>query len=189
MKPPVLIVLGLASIAALMFAAKGETKTGESPTTWGSPESGAAVVKVISEALATQDKTQVRSIGTWLARYNWPKTAASCGKYADGKITSAQLLSSVTAEAAEKAAPVPAPKPSIVTPAKPAVTTPTAPSGTTTLDSYCLSVLDYNKPDEMYSYAMTSTSIPCVREIAARLAARGDTRAADVTYRLATLST
>lgn len=77
-----------------------------------------------------------------------------------------------------------------VTPVKPKPKPkPKAKNGVDTYDSYGQTLLNSNAGrDELYSYAMSSLSIPFVRDVGNRFAAAGDTRALDLTSRLAWLT-
>jgi hypothetical protein len=73
-----------------------------------------------------------------------------------------------------------------ITPVTPRPPTPTKP-GTNVYDSYGATLIQTGSLDEIYSYATSSTSIPFVRDAASKLAAAGDTRAMELTIRLAYL--
>lgn len=84
-----------------------------------------------------------------------------------------------------------------ITPVKPPATKPPAtkppavipkPKGTSSYDSYGKYLLDSGTNDEIYAYAISSPSLPFLRDAANRLAEAGDTRAMELTARLSELS-
>ena len=111
--------------------------------------------------------------GVWLNDNGYPRTAQAVFAYAAGDLTDAQLRQVAQSEfaAAAKA-------PENVQPKR----------GTTEADPYGDYLLSQEDDTLLYSYALSSTSLPFVSQAAARLAAAGDTRAALLTQHLADLA-
>ena len=195
---PLPIILGgglLALIAAAATKAKATTpattpaaKPPSTTSTISTPIGTTTITSTPSTAVTTattnipyviamrvielSDPALQRSQGVWLNDNGYPKTAQAVFAYSAGELSAAQLRQVAQAEfAAVAAAPASARK-----------------GGVTTMDPYGQSLLSSGSEDEIYSYAVSSTSIPFVSAAAARLAAAGDTRAAALTQHLADLS-
>lgn len=127
---------------------------------------------IAMRVIELSDPALQRSQGVWLNDNGYHKTAQAVFAYSAGELSAEQLRQVAQAEfAAVAAAPASARK-----------------RGVATMDPYGQSLLSIGSEDEIYSYAVTSTSIPFVSAAAARLAAAGDTRAAALTQHLADLS-
>lgn len=140
------------------------------------PEYLSSVPYVIAmRVIQLSDPSLQQAQGVWLTDNGFPQTGEAVQQYSRGEITDVQLRQIAQAEFKANAA-----KPSSST---------TKPKGTTAADTYGTHLLNNGTDDELYSYAVTSNSIPFVTESAARLAAAGDTRAAVLTQHLADLTT
>lgn len=128
---------------------------------------------VAMRVIQLSDPAMQQSQAIWLSDNGYPRTAEAVWKYSAGEISDAELRQVAQAEFANAAA-----APSTVKPKQ----------GTTEIDRYGSYLLAEGTDDVLYSYALTSTSIPLVTQAAARLAAAGDTRAALLTQHLADLS-
>jgi len=127
---------------------------------------------IAMRVIELSDPTLQRSQAVWLNDNGYPKTAQAVFAYSSGELSANELRKVAQAEfAAVAAAPASARK-----------------RGVTTMDPYGQSLLRIGSEDELYSYAVSSTSLPFVSAAAARLAAAGDTRAAALTQHLADLS-
>lgn len=127
---------------------------------------------IAMRVLEMSDQSQQQAQGVWLADNGYPQTGEAVQAFSRGELTEAELRA--TAQAEFKAHPV---LPMAIT----------KPQGTTVTDVYGSWLLENGSADELYSYAMTSTSMPLVESVANRLAAAGDSRAAMVTQHLAEL--
>jgi hypothetical protein len=124
------------------------------------------------------DPSLQQAQGVWLTDNGYPLTGEAVQKYSRGEITDLQLRQIAQAEFKAGA---------VAT--TPTVTITPKPKGTTAPDTYGTYLLNAGTDDEIYSYALTSPSIPFVTQAAARLAAAGDSRALAVTQHLADIST
>jgi hypothetical protein len=109
----------------------------------------------------------------WLTDNGYPQTGAALVKYAAGDIGAADLQRIAAAELKST---------------KPATAATAKTHGTTEMDKYGSYLLTDGTNDELYSYALSSPSIPLVTQAAARLAAAGDTRTLALTQHLADLT-
>ncbi len=140
------------------------------------PEYLSSVPYVIAmRVIQLSDPSLQQAQGVWLTDNGFPQTGEAVQQYSRGDITDVQLRKIAQAEFKANAG-------------KPPTST-TKPKGTTAADTYGTYLLNNGTEDELYSYALTSTSIPFVTQSAARLAAAGDTRAAALTQHLADLTT
>lgn len=143
------------------------------PTTPTTPASAVASIgtaaQVVAQVLAAGDADMARNQAVWLNDNGYPKTAAALEQWAQGDLTAAQLTAVAAGELTNK-------------PRKPAT------AGTNQPDSYGTWLLANGTDDEIYTYALTATSIPFVSAAASKLASAGDTRAQALTLHLADLS-
>lgn len=128
---------------------------------------------IAMRVIQLSDPSLQQAQGIWLNDNGYPQTGDAVLKYSRGEITDLELRQIAQAEFKANAA----------TPA-----TIAKPKGTTEMDRYGSYLLAQGDDDSLYSYALTSTSIPLVTQAAARLAAAGDTRAAALTQHLADLT-
>lgn len=139
------------------------------------PEYLSSVPYVIAmRVIQLSDPSLQQAQGVWLTDNGFPQTGEAVQQYSRGEITDVQLRQIAQAEFKANAS-------------KPPTST-AKPKGTTAADTYGTYLLNNGTDDELYSYAVTSNSIPFVTESAARLAAAGDTRAAVLTQHLADLT-
>lgn len=158
----------------------GSTTTATVSTTGiAQPEYLSSVPYVIAmRVIQLSDPSLQQAQGVWLTDNGYPKTGEAVQKYSRGEITDLQLRQIAQAEFKAGA---------VAT--TPTVTITPKPKGTTAPDTYGTYLLNAGTDDEVYSYALTSPSIPFVTQAAARLAAAGDSRALAVTQHLADIST
>lgn len=130
---------------------------------------------IAMRVIQMSDPSLQQTQGIWLNDNGYPKTGDAVLKYSRGEITDLELRQIAQAEFKANAATTPA--------------TTAKPKGTTELDRYGSYLLAEGDDDTLYSYALTSTSIPLVTQAAARLAAAGDTRSLLLTQHLADLTT
>lgn len=158
----------------------GSTTTTVSTTGVAAPEYLSSVPYIIAiRVIQMSDPSLQQAQGVWLTDNGYPKTGEAVQQYARGNITDVQLRQIAQAEFKTTAA---ASSTTVST------TSPTKPTGTTKPDTYGTYLLNSGSEDEIYSYALTSPSIPFVTQAAARLAAAGDTRAIQLTQHLADIS-
>lgn len=128
--------------------------------------------------IALQDPSVQQAQAVWLNDNGYPQTAEGIRKYSAGDINETELLAIAKAEFSAKTGG-----------ATTTTATATKPKGTTEMDRYGAYLLTQDDLDTLYSYALTSTSIPLVSQAAVKLATFGDTRAANLTQHLAELTT
>jgi hypothetical protein len=133
---------------------------------------------IAMRVIQLSDPSLQQAQGVWLTDNGYPLTGAAVQKYSRGEITDLQLRQIAQAEFKAGA---------VAT--TPTVTITPKPKGTTAPDTYGTYLLNTGTDDEIYSYALTSPSIPFVTQAAARLAAAGDSRALALTQHLADIST
>jgi hypothetical protein len=119
------------------------------------------------------DPSLQQSQAVWLNDNGYPKTGDAVFRYSRGEISDVELRQIAQSEFAAAAA-----APATVKPKQ----------GTTEIDRYGSYLLAEGTDDVLYSYALTSSSIPLVTQAAQRLAAAGDTRAVLLTQHLADLT-
>jgi hypothetical protein len=129
---------------------------------------------IAMRVIQLSDPSLQQAQGVWLTDNGFPKTGEAVQQYSRGEITDIRLRQIAQAEFKASAT---------------TSTTTTKPKGTTAPDTYGTYLLNAGTDDTLYSYALTSLSIPFVAEAAARLAAAGDTRAVALTQHLADIST
>lgn len=129
---------------------------------------------IAMRVIQLSDPALQQAQGIWLNDNGYPQTGDAVLKYSRGEITDLELRQIAQAEFKANAATTPA--------------TIAKPKGTTEMDRYGSYLLAQGDDDSLYSYALSSTSIPLVTQAAARLAAAGDTRAAALTQHLADLT-
>lgn len=130
---------------------------------------------IAMRVIQMSDPSLQQAQGIWLTDNGYPKTGAAVHQYAAGEITDLELRQIAQAEFKANATTTPA--------------TTAKPKGTTEMDRYGSYLLAEGDDDALYSYALSSTSIPLVTQAAARLAAAGDTRSLLLTQHLADLTT
>lgn len=156
------------------------TTTTVSTTGIGAPEYLSSVPYVIAmRVIQLSDPSLQQAQGVWLTDNGYPKTGEAVQQYSRGELTEQELRQVAQAEFNATAA---------ATSTTVSTTTTAKPKGTTKPDTYGTYLLNAGTEDEIYSYALTSPSIPFVTQAAARLAAAGDTRAAALTQHLADIS-
>jgi hypothetical protein len=184
----VLLVVAAAAKAKASTSSSSTTKPSSSatkPTTTTpavivgpagiAPEYLSSVPYVIAmRVIQLSDPSLQQAQGVWLTDNGYPQTGEAVQQYSKGEITDVQLRQIAQAEFKTAAT---------------ASTTTAKPKGTTAPDTYGTYLLNAGDDDTLYSYALTSLSIPFVAQAAARLAAGGDTRAAALTQHLADIST
>ncbi len=185
----VLLVVAAAS-KAKASTTKPTTSTTPKPTTsttpavivgpgGTAPEYLSSIPYVIAmRVIQLSDPSLQQAQGVWLTDNGFPKTGEAVLQYSKGDITDVELRQIAQAEFKASA-----------TTTTTTSTTTTKPKGTNAPDSYGTYLLNAGTDDTLYSYALTSLSIPFVAEAAARLAAAGDTRAIALTQHLADIST
>ncbi|MFA5053752.1 MAG: hypothetical protein WC565_06825 [Parcubacteria group bacterium] len=188
----VLLVVAAATKAKASTSTSTTTKpTGSTTSTTTKPTSTTATTGVAAPAylesvpyviamrvIQLSDPSLQQAQGVWLTDNGYPLTGEAVQKYSRGEITDLQLRQIAQAEFKAGA---------VAT--TPTVTITPKPKGTTAPDTYGTYLLNAGTDDEIYSYALTSPSIPFVTQAAARLAAAGDSRALAVTQHLADIST
>lgn len=175
MKPTtILTVLGGLTAAAILSAVFDRSKSvtpaptpTPKPTTTTKPVATNVPLTIVDRVLTQGSTDAMRSNAVWLNDNGYPQTGAALDQFASGDIDAATLRSIATAE---------------FTKAKPKGT------GTTAIDEYGMGLVSQGTDDEVYSYALTSNSIPLVKASAERLALRGDVRALELTSRLAAIT-
>lgn len=185
----VLLVVAAASKAKASTSTSTTKPTGSTTSTTTKPTSttttgvaAPAYLESVPYVIAMRviqlsDPSLQQAQGVWLTDNGYPQTGEAVQKYSRGELTDLQLRQIAQAEFKANAA-------------KPTSTTvSTKPKGTMAADSYGTYLLNAGSDDEVYSYALTSPSIPFVTQAAARLAAAGDTRAAALTQHLADIAT
>ena len=122
---------------------------------------------IAMRVIELSDPSMQQAQGVWLNDNGYPKTAQAVFDFSAGKISDVDLRKIAMAEFAS-------------TTAKPT-------HGSNAPDQYGSYLLSQSDDDALYSYALTSTSIPFVTQAATKLASAGDTRAAALTQHLADL--
>jgi len=186
----VLLVVAAASKAKASTSTSTTKPTGSTTSTTTKPTSttttgvaAPAYLESVPYVIAMRviqlsDPSLQQAQGVWLTDNGYPLTGEAVQKYSRGEITDLQLRQIAQAEFKAGA---------VAT--TPTVTITPKPKGTTAPDTYGTYLLNAGTDDEVYSYALTSPSIPFVTQAAARLAAAGDSRALAVTQHLADIST
>jgi hypothetical protein len=123
---------------------------------------------IAMRVIELSDPSLQQAQGVWLNDNGYPKTGEAVFQFARGEISAIDLRKVAMAEFASAT-----PKPT---------------HGTTAVDEYGVYLLTQEDNDALYSYALTSTSIPLVTQAATKLASIGDTRAAQLTQHLADLT-
>lgn len=167
------VLAGLAAAASKSKAATSSTvkPTSTPPTTTTTPTTPVTSLPlaIVNQILASADDNIARAQSVWLRDNGYPKTADALLAFVSGDIDANELKRIAAAEMKTQ-------------------TAPTKVKGTTEMDRYGSYLLTEGSNDTLYDYAIDSTSIPLVREAAARLASTGDTRAMLLTQHLADLT-
>lgn len=180
---PFLILAGVAGVAMLFRKPQASVTNVVVPspsTSTSTPKpAGTSVSTIASNAVTYPAQVAVQAMATgnlgpqavYLYDLGAVKTSDALRHFGDGELTAAQVIAIANTETN-----------------KPSTGYVPSPKGTTAVDKYGLYLLSNVDSDTLYKYAITSNSIPFVRDAANRLAEEGDTRASQLTQHLADIS-